>query len=722
MNPISYENIIKYLIRGDKIDFKQSFDFAKTCSALLRNPVTEAQGREIVIRIEDAWERLEPKTYTLWNDICESAGLYPYLDSEMLSLSSLLRYEFHASPFLKDIELHEEQSEISLNLLSGNSVVLSAPTSFGKSLLIEEIVSSNLYKDIVIIQPTLALLDETRKKLRKYRDRYNIVVSTTQQPRNDIGNIFLFTGERVVDYQYFLNVDFFIIDEFYKLSLERDDERAATLNHALYKLLKLTHKFYFLGPNIKTIPPELINKYNPLWKQTEFSTVAVDEFPMEQGLDEKERPFALYKLLASLNEPTLIYCSSPKKSVVLANGFLRYLDTHDIDLANVNRDMNSDIIDWIGENIHPGWSLNQGLRSGVAFHNASLPRHLGSALVDSFNNLGIRYLFCTSTLIEGVNTSAKNVVLYDKAKGRKKIDFFDYKNIAGRSGRMFIHFVGRVFNFHPEPPELDIEVDIPAITQSNAPLELLIQLEAEDLKQPISQELAAFEKLENRLKTLIKRNSGVPVEGQIEIAEIIEKNIIQMAPLLDWKGFPNYEQLELVIDLLWEHLIKNGESKAEVVSSKQLAYLTSKYIETKSVQRLIYSQFSSGYWERKIEDPQERLDDVTFFVLNITRHWFDYKLPRLITAISSLQQYVLENNNRRYGDYSLIAQQLENGFIHSVLAILLEYDIPQSAIKKLMPYVPNDLDAGRLLEFLKTFDLEKCGLIPYEIKKIKAII
>jgi len=722
MNIVTYEKIIEYLNRGEIIDFENSFAFAKTCSALLRNPVDEAKGREIVIRIEDAWGRLEPKTFALWNDICESAGLYPYLDSDKLSSDSLLRYEFHSSPYLKDIVLHEEQSEVSLTLLSGNSVVLSAPTSFGKSLLIEEIVSSNLYKDIVIIQPTLALLDETRKKLRKYRDFYNIVVSTTQQPRNDVGNIFLFTGERVADYQYFLNVDFFIIDEFYKLSLDRDDERAATLNHALYKLLKLTSKFYFLGPNIRTIPPELIQKYDPLWKHTEFSTVAVDEFPMEQGLNEKERPTALYKLLVSLNEPTLVYCSSPKKTVDLANGFLRYLDSHGIDLANIERKQNLDIIDWISENIHPGWSLNQGLRSGVAFHNASLPRHLGSALVDSFNNQGIRYLFCTSTLIEGVNTSAKNVVLYDKAKGRKKIDFFDYKNIAGRSGRMFTHFIGRVFNFHPEPPELDIDVDIPAITQGNAPLELLVQLDSSDIKQPIPPELAKFNNLDEELKKVIKRNAGVSVEGQLAVLQVIQDNLVQMAPLLNWRGYPKYEQLEFIIQLIWDNLIKSSESKAGVLTSKQLAYLTGKYIETKSVQKLLYSQYNSDYWGERIEDPQERLDDVTFFVLNIARHWFDYKLPKLISAVSVLQHYVLKKNDLVSGDYSLVAQQLENGFINAVLAILLEYDVPQSAITKLKPYISQDLDGSRLLGFLKTLDLEKCGLIPYEIAKIQAII
>ena len=91
---------------------------------------------------------------------------------QMLSGSSVLRYEYHHSKYLKDVVLHEEQNLISLKLLAGKSVVLSAPTSFGKSLLIDELVASQRYTNIVVIQPTLALLDETRKKLQRYKNQY----------------------------------------------------------------------------------------------------------------------------------------------------------------------------------------------------------------------------------------------------------------------------------------------------------------------------------------------------------------------------------------------------------------------------------------------------------------------------------------------------------------------------------------------------------------------
>ena len=49
------------------------------------------------------------------------------------------------------IYMHREQKKLSEYLNSDKNVVASAPTSFGKSLLIEELVASQKFKNIVII-------------------------------------------------------------------------------------------------------------------------------------------------------------------------------------------------------------------------------------------------------------------------------------------------------------------------------------------------------------------------------------------------------------------------------------------------------------------------------------------------------------------------------------------------------------------------------------------
>jgi hypothetical protein len=720
-------NDAKELISStDKFKFDDSFDLSRFCLDLLKNKDKEHWGREIAIRVLDNQVKFPQGTIGLWNDIVEISGLYPYVKPSYLSDAALIRYEYHKSNNLRrdgqPIYFHEEQQEISEQLQYGNSVILSAPTSFGKSLLIEEIIASKKYRNIVIIQPTLALLDETRKKLITYKDSYNLIVSTSQNPKDDLGNIFLFTGERVVEYVNFPKIDFFVIDEFYKLSLDRDDERAVTLNQAFHKLLKQTNKFYLLGPVIKSIPIGIKEntKINVGLRHTNFSTVAIDEIPLFTNKKEsnEEKQNRLFELLSTFDEPTLIYCSAPERATVLADSFANFYSSK----RDYQR-LNKDLIEWIVQNINQKWSLVNSLNKGIGFHNGILPRHLGSSIVDAFNSGSIKYLFCTSTLIEGVNTTAKNIVLFDNTKGNRiPIDFFDYKNISGRSGRMKVHYTGRIFKFHDTPPQLELEVDIPFITQTNAPDELLIHLDENELTDRSKQKLKQFENLGKELLDLIKSNSGISIQGQLDLINEIEKKLQYYQANIVWTGFPKYAELLPVIELAWNYLIRPNESKGSVRSAKQLATLTIQYSIYQSVKAIIDNQIISEYWLNEIPNEQERINKVTFNTLNTTRHWFDYKLPKLLTTVSKLQEYVFKRNKSGFGDYSVLSAAIENGFLSSTLTTLLEYDIPISAIRKLSSRFKSGESFEEIMHRLKRMDLDKTTLINYEKRKIRQIL
>lgn len=727
----SYIQAAEFLAKRTEISIEDSFDLSKYCTFLLRN--NEKEGRDIVIRVHDNWKNIPESTKHIWNDITESAGLYPYVNPELLSKSALLRYEYHKSPFLEGVYLHEEQQHLSVELQSKRSVVVSAPTSFGKSLLIEEIVASQLYKQIVIIQPTLALLDETRKKLLKYKDIYKVVVSTSQDPDIEKGNIFLFTGERVVEYDRFPQIEFFVIDEFYKLSIDRDDDRAIALNQAFHRLLKFTNKFYLLGPMIKNIPVNFKNKFELTWFPTEFATVAVDETNnMVQGrLKAKEKKeqkkLNLFHFLSSVKEQTIIYCSAPNKATNLALEFLTYLKENNIQIENEFVSENNDIIEWIQESVNNKWSLNNALEYGIAFHHGALPRHLGSTVVDYFNNGSVRWLFCTSTLIEGVNTSAKNIVLYDKEKGRKPIDFFDYKNIAGRSGRMRKHFVGNVIRFEDQPEQMELFVDIPLFNQEQAPLEILISLEADDIDEKAKPRLEAFNNLPDDLKDVIRLNSGISIDAQIAIIVEIESNLAYYHSQLSWTSLPkNFDHLSTVIELCWPTLTGPGD-KTYIegigrLSARWLASFTFSYINLKSINSVIRTYINDAFWVEKIPDVQKRIDTATYSILHITRHWFDYKLPKWLNVISNLQEYTFKKNNLSFGNYSFTASSIENGFLHPNIAALNEYDIPVSAIRKLEKYVNKDRTPEMNLINLNQLSddvLFAKGLLKYEIEKIR---
>jgi hypothetical protein len=779
------------VLLNNQWNFETLFAVSKICSALLGDRETESFGRDLIIRVLDSWEKVPKTAEGVWNDLIEASGLYPYTRAEKLEGASLLRQEFHRSAFLKDKFLHSEQMELSNALqYSDKSLIVSAPTSFGKSLLIEELVASKKYNNLVVIQPTLALLDETRKKLQKYSNDYNIVVSTSQKYDVARRNLFLFTGERVVEYPEFPKIDFFIVDEFYKLSMDRDDERATSLNEAVYRLLKLTNKFYMLGPNIKNIPDDFAGAYNVQWEKTNYATVAVDiekvyENVIQDGRHnymnislDKDRVFKikvevpiwnqlftgsnetevflkkdaekviealsvpkyksiktklkniykdakeqgdLFNLLVGLDEPSLIYCSSPVKTFKVTRRFIAFLKKRGVDDLKFP-DSDKVIMEWIKENIDEGWIMSKALGYSIGIHNGIIPRHLSSSIVDSFNNGKIRYLFCTSTLIEGVNTSAKNVVLLDQMKGPKPIDYFDFQNIKGRTGRMNKHFIGRVFQFHKEPKPMEIEVDIPLFTQKNATVELLVQIDPEDIKQVAEGKLVKFRQLDPKVQELIKKNKGVPIEGQLKVLELLEKDINTNYSLMHWKGYPKYNQLNYIIGLGWMYLRQKKESNGGLRSPAQLATLTLQYYQHKSVRALIEMNYKSPYWIKKIPNNDERLQEIINMILQATQHWFNYKLPKLLVVISELQKYVCEKKGLDSGDYTVLASTIENSFVPKHLAILLEYGVPSSAINKIGSIIKDEMPINELVTRLRQLNLQTIGLLDYEARKLQSLI
>nr|MBP8083139.1 DEAD/DEAH box helicase [Spirochaetota bacterium] len=496
------EDIITKIEKQDSISIDESFSFAKNTSILLRND--ESNGRKIIIYVLDNWKKIPNETVEIWTDLIESAGFYPYLEKEkdnlkFINLAGKIRKNCHFSENIipKENEkyfLHEEQKYLKSILESGQNLIVSAPTSFGKSLLIEEMVASNKYKNILIIQPTLALLDETRKKLKKYQDNYRMIIRTSQESSKDKGNLFLLTAERVMEYKNLPMIDFFVIDEFYKLSAKRDDERSDVLNNAFYKLLQQNQvpQFYLLGPNIDDISKGFTNKYNATFYKTNYSLIenkVEDIYSMHKDKFKEPRKYKefkeekLFELLFDLiDQQSIIYCSSPSRVRDLAEKYCLFLINKQIEKSG-----DLPLIEWIKENINSKWNLITFLNYGIGINDGALQKHINSSIIDSFNDKKLKYIFCTSTIIEGVNTSAKNVIYFDHTKGKnKKIDYFDYSNIKGRSGRMMIHYIGKIYNFN-QPPEKSkkMTVDIPFYQQDPIKDEVLNGLNDSDIKTTV---------------------------------------------------------------------------------------------------------------------------------------------------------------------------------------------------------------------------------------------
>ncbi|KIM10302.1 MAG: hypothetical protein KU37_10920 [Sulfuricurvum sp. PC08-66] len=750
------------------LSVEMSFDIANHITSLVLTDKLEAH--KLIIYILDNWHKIPTETHKLWTDIIEIVGFYPYVEKQNLDLNNFageLRKARHLSKSIsgRKVYFHEKQKELDEYIKSGKNIIVSAPTSFGKSLLIEEIVASKKYQNILIIQPTLALLDETRKKLRQYSERYKIILRTSQEPSDDKGNIFLFTSERVLEYHEFPQIDFLVLDEFYKLSLTRDDERAEHLNNAFYTILKKHNpQYYLLGPNIEEISSGFKEKYNAEFLSYDYKLIETEEIDLSNTKDEEKEKVLFDKLLKFKNGQNIIYCSSPNRVMELSNKFHKYL------LQNkIIEEINIPLIEWAKNNIDKNWFLIRILSSGIGIHNGVMPKHINTSIIDYFNTKKINYLFCTSTIIEGVNTTAKNVFVFDKTRGNnKQIDFFDYSNIKGRAGRMMEHFIGNVFHFHPTPEKKETKVDIPFFEQNEQSFtkEIEIAMDDVDIKDKNREQYRQLKALNDDERSLLKQN-GLSVDGQLELLKLLTDAVKSKNELYGWSGAPTYEQLKNILNIGWKYLLKKGESRNgmnpnyltllvwEYARGKTFKSLQEK-IQTQLLEKKLAMDSSEGVKAIKIQeeykklkksdkkqfreehkdefthlkyyqDYQNKSDDdilqesiVTTF--QILRHWIQYKIPKWLNVINNIQQYVAIKQGIKSGEYSWFASQLENDFVASNLSILKEYGVPKSAVNKISKHIDDNVNEEDVLQMIKRMAKNSKGMFDlYELQHIDEI-
>lgn len=701
--------VLEKLKQHERITDEECFDIIREISKGLSAEELhiKTEARTLLVRVLDNWTNMSESYKSIFADLISAAGFYPYLQKLDMSTEEFgeeIRIAYHKSDNLDNRYFHAEQKYIDGLIKKRVNVIVSAPTSFGKSMLIEEVVASREYENIVIIQPTLALLDETRRKLKKYSEHYKIIVKTTQEFSLTKGNIFLLTAERVLEYPDMPPIQLLVIDEFYKLSNTRKDSRSNILNTAFIRLMKNPEcRFYMLGPNISSIPDGFVEKYNAVFYQTNFTMVVADRDDRYENVRRKKggkvEAEDLFKILDSLEEQTLIYCSSPSSARKLAFLYCEHL------ISKGEQPVEDlPLVAWINDNLSYRWSLTKCLQYEIAVHDGAMPKHITASTIQYFNNKKLKYLFCTNTIIEGVNTSAKNVVLYDNRIGPRRIDFFDYSNIKGRAGRLMEHYVGRIINLHNPPKCEETSVDFPFFEQNPIATEVLVNLDEGEIKN-INDNVARykeFRKKDPALQEILIRN-GVSIEGQEAILKrLFEDLAIPIRrELIIWSNIDGklYKRLEYIFSLCWETLStvedrKSFEPKGWVVNKivgncyrtsvnqmidREIEYRAKELAKSKEIEFISVDEMFKLF----PVEMQEKTDNIIERIFALQKNWLQYRAPKWINVVDSLQKYATQKLGLRSGDYSYVAEMIENEFVQSSLRIFLEYGVPLSAVQKI---------------------------------------
>ena len=456
-------------------------------------------------------------------------------------------------------------------------------------------------------------------------------------------------------------------------------------------LVKKDAQFYLLGPNIEQVTTSLLDNVKFKFIKTDYKTVVSErhQVNLKNGEDSIER---LIELSSSLEDPTLIFCQSPASANKVAKAFF-----------NSNKfertDENKDLADWLRSNYHSQWILPDCLEYGIGIHHGKIPRAIAQKSIKLFNEGKIRYLICTSTLIEGVNTKAKNVIVYDNKIAKTKFDYFTFNNICGRSGRMFSHFIGHIYLFH-EPPVAELPlVDFPIFAQTDdTPEKLLINVDIEDLNESSKRKLNKYFEQDVLSQETLKKNSYIDLDKQLELASFIQSKLNRIHNLMKWEQYPTNEQLKSACRLIWDYFVSSRKRIYGVSSGEQLHFRLNQFRGAKNIKNFIATIIEA-------EDAQtpDSINNAIELAFDIQRHWINYQFPRYLMSLGDIANDIFRKNNLPLCDYSYFASLVECYFMSPYVIPMDEYGLPIQISNKIGEITEISSNIDEALEQLRRF-------------------
>lgn len=379
---------------------------------------------------------------------------------------------------------NEFQSTLWRALLTHDWVSASAPTSVGKSFVlekwIEHAVRTKPSTHTFYVVPTRALIGQVENNLRT--NLAGTAVGITSLPLGThepvAHNIFVYTQERL--HLYLLNnalsvpADLIVVDEAQQISASR---RGILLQQVLELCARKFPDAKVLFASPSTSNPETLLQFAPPGKRTasvsgvrptvsqnlvwveptpgkpkrwSLSLMVNGEPSIIQTLDLKDRPSVRQKLpfiaeaIGGRGGGNVIYVNRASDAEEVAE-ILCQFQTEESDDSELKA-----LSELCEKAVHRKFKLRRHVLKGVAFHYGNIPQLIRSEVERLFSAGKIRFLVCTSTLVEGVNLSCKNIFLRNPKRGKSDLmTVEDFWNLAGRAGRWGREFQGNIYCVDP---------------------------------------------------------------------------------------------------------------------------------------------------------------------------------------------------------------------------------------------------------------------------------
>jgi len=369
-----------------------------------------------------------------------------------------------------------QELALSKGVMNGNNILVTTPTSSGKTLigLMGMINVLSKRKKIVYLTPLKALASEKFNEFKIIKDlscfknrKIEFAISTGDYDSSGTElidkDIIILTNEKMDsilrhDSNWIFDAGLFIIDEIHLLT---ERERGPTLEIILTKIKLMPQRPQIIGISATISNSDEIAdwlKCEPIqskWRPTEliegvynYGKVTMNNgttFEIDNvGVADNSSGGIISLAMDSITNDggqSLVFAETRKRTVSLAK------KTSDIILKSLDKSSKllaqkkgAEILKQ-GDNTDLNRTLSSTVTKGVGFHHAGLGLKSRQIVEDAFRKGIIKILFATPTLAAGVNLPARRVVItsifrYDyEYGGNVPLSVLQYKQLCGRAGR-----------------------------------------------------------------------------------------------------------------------------------------------------------------------------------------------------------------------------------------------------------------------------------------------
>src|SRR5438309_1509593 len=425
-----------------------------------------------------------------------------------------------------------QEDSVKAGLLEGKSILVSAPTASGKTLIALFAILNHIFKKkgkIVYLSPLKALASEKFSEFKKLESidlgkKIQVEISTGDFDITDknLGknDILVLTNEKMDSIirhgtEWINDISLVIADEIHLIG---DQDRGPTLEIVLTKLKLLEQKPQILALSATVTNADDISSWLdselvksdwrpvPLWEGVYDQGVVIMQDGKKFVIETSIRGAAVDLGIDSLKNggQAILFAETRARSASLAAKASDVIGKSLPEEEKKELDKISQKI--LDDNEHTDLIKNLAtlVKKGVAFHHAGLNQNCRETIESEFRSGKIKLIASTPTLAAGVNLPARRVIIsninrYDaKFGGNKPISVLEYKQLCGRAGR----------------PQYDSYGE--AIIVGNSNRTELIDYYINGTHEPIKSKLTDDKALRTHVLSLVSTNPGIKKNEIIE--------------------------------------------------------------------------------------------------------------------------------------------------------------------------------------------------------------